>query len=88
MKIVINREFGGFSLTDEMIEYVGYKKGNKWDRDYEHDRTDPKLIEYIENTPVEKHGSLKIVEIPDDVDWIIENYDGEEWISEKHRTWR
>jgi len=33
------------------------------------------------------HASLKIVDIPDDVDWILEEYDGIEWISEMHRTW-
>ena len=27
------------------------------------------------------------VEIPDDVEWQIEEYDGTEHISEKHRTW-
>jgi len=30
---------------------------------------------------------LKIVEIPDDVDWEINEDDGSEWIAEKHRTW-
>ena len=30
---------------------------------------------------------LKIVEIPDDVEWIIEEYDGKEWIAEDHRRW-
>ncbi len=33
------------------------------------------------------HAELKIVEIPEDVDWIIEEYDGKEWVAEKHRTW-
>lgn len=28
-----------------------------------------------------------IVEIPDDVEWELEEYDGLEWIAEKHRTW-
>jgi hypothetical protein len=31
--------------------------------------------------------SLKIVDIPIDVQWFIEEYDGNEWVSEKHRTW-
>jgi hypothetical protein len=30
---------------------------------------------------------LKIVEVPDEVDWYIEEYDGNEWVAEKHRTW-
>jgi len=31
---------------------------------------------------------LKVVEISDDVEWEIKEYDGKEWIAEKHRTWR
>ena len=34
-----------------------------------------------------KHAELKIVEVPDGVEWEIEEYDGSEWISEKHRIW-
>jgi len=30
---------------------------------------------------------LKIVEIPDDVEWQIEEYDGRERVAEAHRTW-
>jgi hypothetical protein len=28
-----------------------------------------------------------VIEIPDDVEWIIVDYDGMEHIAEKHRTW-
>ncbi len=31
---------------------------------------------------------MQIVEIPDDVDWEVMEYDGMEHIAEKHRTWR
>ena len=33
------------------------------------------------------HAHLQVVEIPDGVDWIIQEHDGREWIAEKHRTW-
>lgn len=33
------------------------------------------------------HAKLKVVEIPDGVDWTIEDYDGLEHIAEAHRTW-
>jgi hypothetical protein len=32
--------------------------------------------------------SLKVVEIPDGVEWVVEEYYGTEWVAEKHRTWR
>jgi hypothetical protein len=28
-----------------------------------------------------------VVQLPADVDWIVEEYDGQEWIAERHRTW-
>jgi hypothetical protein len=55
------------------------------------DRTDKYLIQVIEELGEEADGtfaSLKIVEIPDDVDWVIQEYDGVEWVAERHRTWR
>lgn len=88
MKIVINCKFGGFHLTDEMMEYIGYVKTSEWDEGFGVRRTNPKLIEFLETTPSSKHGSLKVVEIPDDVEWVIEDYDGLECVAEKHRTWR
>lgn len=54
-------------------------------------RSDPVLIEIIEELGKRADGNyakLEIVEIPDDVDYVIEEYDGMEWISEAHRTWR
>lgn len=53
-------------------------------------RNDETLIKIIEKLGKEANcalSDLKIVEIPDDVEWQIEDYDGREWIAEKHRTW-
>lgn len=53
-------------------------------------RTDPDLIAVIEEMGEDANGTgsfIKIVEIPDDVDWEIDEYDGREWIAEKHRRW-
>jgi hypothetical protein len=58
------------------------------DRDV--DRDDPDLVRVIEelgNNANGKFADLKVVEIPADVEWQIEEYDGAEWIAEKHRTW-
>lgn len=92
-RIVINKCFGGFGLSDEALDLYKAKSGmGKDDKVYELDiaRDDPDLIEVIEELGPMAYGDcseLKIVEIPDDVDWVIEEYDGIEWVSEAHRTW-
>lgn len=53
-------------------------------------RDDERLIQVIEELKEKanaKYSDLKIVEIPDDVEWMIEEYDGKEWVAEKHRVW-
>lgn len=58
--------------------------------DYDLKRDDPVLIQVVEELGElanGRHAELKIVEIPDDVKWQIEEYDGLEWVAEQHRTW-
>ena len=89
MKVVINTCFGGFSLSKEAYEYLGIP----WDGygfAFNDDRTNPKLVECVKTLKEKANGrcsELKVVNIPDDVRWEIEDYDGCEWVSECHRTW-
>lgn len=54
-------------------------------------RTDPLLLQVVDELGSEKASGfcakLEIVEVPDGVEWEIEEYDGLEWVAEKHRTW-
>lgn len=53
-------------------------------------RDDPVLIEVIEelgDAANGEHAELAIVEIPDDVEWEISEYDGREHVAEKHKVW-
>lgn len=54
-------------------------------------RDDPLLIQVIEKIgAIESSGphcQLKIVEIPDDVDWHVAGHGGKEYIREKGRQW-
>ena len=53
-------------------------------------RDDSDLIVIVEKLKEKANGrfaELKVVEIPDDIEWEIEEYDGAEWVAEKHRTW-
>jgi uncharacterized protein involved in tellurium resistance len=45
------------------------------------------LVRELGKAACGEHARLKVVRIPADVDWQIEDYDGKEWISEQHRTW-
>ncbi len=139
MKIVVNRCYGGFGLSDKAIEMIMNRKGlgcfryqqtkysfrngvdeyvrrdkselnnghiyyysedlgkkinnlsNKaWWYDKNIERTDNDLIAVVEELGEEadgKYAELEVVEIPDDVDYKIDDYDGIETIHEVHRSW-
>lgn len=91
MKVVINVCFGGFSLSKEAYEFLGLKwDGYGYDYNSDEKRTDPKLVECVETLGEKANGlcaSLKVVEVPDNVDWYISDYDGSETIEERHRSW-
>jgi hypothetical protein len=89
-KIVINVCFGRFSLSMAALdEYIKIKKLNnisEWDID----RDDPVLVDIVERlgeNASDNFASLRIVEIPNDVDWQIADYDGYEHVEETHRMW-
>jgi hypothetical protein len=113
MKVVINKGFGSFELTNGQFERVLALKGIEFDTiltkfgwiDYlekgtnnplqfsiwDMERNDPHLVQVVEESGdcVVDQGidGLKIVEIPDGISWQIDDYDGNEWVSETHRTW-
>jgi hypothetical protein len=92
MKVVINACHGGFGLSAEaenkykelanITDPIFYSRSIA--RDDEH------LIDVVElmgSAAWGKFAELKIVEIPDDVNWYIEEYDGKEHVAELHRVW-
>ena len=107
-KIVINRVYGGFDISDEAYSFIAKKKGwqhacNDYDRSYfitdnndcmyafDLNRDDLDLVQCLETLGHAADGNyseLKIVEVPNDVNWTICEYDGIEWVAEQHRTWR
>lgn len=90
MKIVINTCYGGFGLTQVAEARYRTESGNTDISQYSIPRNDPILVNIVEELGEDSWGSfaeLKIVDIPDDVEWEIEEYDGTEWVAEVHRTW-
>ena len=77
--------------TKDMGETINqHSDEHYWYENFHEKRDDKILIEVIEELGTKKAsqklGEIKIVEIPDDVDFQINDYDGMESIHEKHRT--
>ena len=71
-----------------LYKYEVKDENHFWEGDFKRD--DPFLVQVVEELGEEANGwaaNLKVVDIPDDVNWTIEEYDGIEWVSEVHRTW-
>lgn len=76
-----------------MEDRRAYNKAHSEQTIYERDiaRDDPALVQAVEELGKKAngdHANLCVVEIPDGVEFTIEEYDGNEHIAEKHRTWR
>jgi hypothetical protein len=102
MKLVINRDYGGFGLSRKALDMYAAEKGidpGKWNdtfkfydniSDHVIQRDDPVLVRIVQELGNEANGGyaeLKVVDIPDGVRYTIEEYDGIEWVAEVHRTW-
>jgi hypothetical protein len=91
-KIVINACFGGFGLSEAALDEYKSRKDITDPNFYYYDipRDCPVLVAMIEEQGTAVNGGfadLKIVEVPDDVKWDIHEYDGNEHVAERHRTW-
>ena len=91
MKVVINTCFGGFGLSDEALARYNELAGTDLDYwPYTEERNNPLLVQVVEELGAKANdfcADLKIVDIPDDVEWYIHEYDGLESVYEQHRTW-
>ena len=117
MKIVINNQYGGFSVSREALlrlrdlgektalsetdygemfeDGSGPRKpfGQNSEGDFCRSipRDSPELVQVVEKLGKDANGEyahLKVVEIPDGVDWYIDEYDGIETIHEQHKSWK
>ncbi len=79
----------------DMVEH--YNKGHVGEEEHYlyfnemlENRSDKDLVAVVEEMGAKANGQysfLKVVEIPDDVEWNVQEYDGNEWVAEKHRIW-
>jgi len=84
-----NRIFS-VTITQNLGDEVDKIPNDAYWSDGDLERDDSLLIKIIEELGEEANGRfacLEIIEIPDDVIWEIDEYDGWETIHEKHRSW-
>jgi hypothetical protein len=93
-RIVINTKHGGFGLSEQALRLFAQRTGIANKELWEHRdiaRDDPALVAIVRELGADantRYAQLKIVEVPYGVEWQIAEYDGAEWVAEKHRTWR
>ena len=94
-KIVYNRCYGGFGMSQKAIDRYWELKGRPEPKDWwpdEVDRTDPILVQVVEELGEEAGSSvaeLCIRELEPGTKWRLQEYDGMEWVeTEDHIKWQ
>lgn len=94
-EVIFDRELtpkGEDRLNDLYWEFKGRSKmtGRYWDCWTRESRSHPLVVRLVEEMGKAANGEcaeLKVVEIPDGLEYHIDEYDGIEHIAENHRTW-
>jgi len=97
MEFIANRKGWNYQISDyyerwwepplNSLEYNVFG-AQIWDLDLP--RTDRDLVDCVEllgDRSWGRNAELKVVIVPDEVEWHIQEQDGREWIAEDHRTW-
>lgn len=85
MKIVINKCYGGFGLSEKAMNALGF--AHMWEarQFFEEHRNDERLVALVQYDAKGMSGicaDLDVVEIPDDAtDWRVDEYDGMESVT-------
>jgi hypothetical protein len=93
-RIVINRCYGGFGLSNLAVKRyreLAWIPEEELFWTYDIPRDSKILLQVIDELGAQEssgpHAELKVIEVPEGVKWHIGEYDGMEWIAENHRKW-
>ena len=90
MEIILNKCYGGFGISDEAMDMYFERTGRKISRYCNNLRNDPILISIVKDLGTKANGSaskLVVVDIPDGLDYVIDEYDGIETLHERVTCW-
>jgi hypothetical protein len=93
-EVIFDRELtplGEDTFNDLYHQYKGHGISDRyWDSWTRENREHPMVVRVAEElgeAASGRHADLRVVEIPEGVEYIIDEYDGIEHIAEAHRTW-
>lgn len=93
-EVIFDRELTPEGEDESNDLYYKFKPnsitGRYWETWLGTNRSHPLLVKVVEELGEDantRYSKLKVVEVPDGVDYTIEEYDGLEHIAEVHRTW-
>lgn len=82
------QDWSSRDLTKKHGQKIVVNGSDDWARDIARDdKTLVDIVRRLGERAAGLHSELRIVRIPIDVDWFIERYGGDEWVSEYHRRW-
>ena len=90
IKLYHKREGCMYYYSKSPFKKVDQIKNEDHFSNYDIQRDDPVLVQVVEELHDEANGDyakLRITEIPDGVNWEIDDYDGMESVHEVHRSW-
>ncbi len=79
-----------FAKKELKTKYKDEKKKTHWYGYIECERTDPDLVAAVEELGDKANGNLaalRVADIPDNIEYYIDNYDGIETVHEVHESW-
>ena len=88
-KVLLNKDYGGFKISDEVQKEYFSRTGIEISKYCNDKREDEVLIDIVERLgeKVNVYSELVIVEIPEDLDYVIDDYDGFETLHEEVKEW-
>ena len=91
-KITVNEASSHCHISKKDLGQKANKKelNDNYFSGYNVERNDPNLIKVVEEMGQKAsggYGKLEIIEIPDGIEYEIDDYDGMETIHEQHRSW-
>jgi hypothetical protein len=81
---------GFYAVNQDLGEKTDKIPDKSYIASWDMERNDPDLVAVVEELGDLASGqcsNLKVVEIPDDIQWEISDYDGMERVEECHRSW-